>query len=129
MEKVEFSAGRYYVGDPCYVCSEEQWDDVLKQTGCFGYESFSSVSENIFYINGSKCWAHGTAFGDGSYTSNYGGEYWVDSGTLGIIPAEAIENDPDFMGGYGFDDFDEDFTVWYDDGKFYFSSDFEIDTN
>lgn len=113
-----FSAGRYYIGDPCYVIEDENWDNVLKETGCFGYEPFSGIDENYYHLNGKVCWAHSTAWGDGTYFDNKGEEYWVDAGLLGVIPAEALEGDLEFRGGYGFTNFDKPFTVEYDEGTF-----------
>lgn len=121
METVKFEAGRYYIGDPCYYMSDEQWQDAIRQTGCFGYEPFSANDENVFFVNGEKCWANGTAFGDGVYYS-LDDEYWVDSGTLGIVPVSAVEGAPDFRGGYAFHTFDKPFEVWYNEGVFTFGN-------
>ncbi len=129
MKKTTFKAGRYYVGDPCYVLDDKQWDEVLTQTGCFGYEAFSSPDENTFYIKGHRGWGNGTMWGDGTYIANNNLEYWVDSGTLGIIPIEALEDgNPDFRGGYDFETFKKDFEVYFEDGVFHFG-DIVIDTN
>lgn len=129
MQKTTFEAGRYYIGDPCYVANDEQWDEIIKETGCFGYESFSSADENTFHLNGYRCWANGTPFGDGCYRDQSRHEYWVDAGLIGIVPAKAIENDtPDFRGGYMFHTFDNSFEVCYNDGIFQFGN-ITIDTN
>ena len=117
-----FSAGRYYVGDPCYVITDEAWDKVLRETGCFGYESFSGIDENYYHLNGKMCWANSTAYGDGTYLDNNNHEYWVDAGLLGVIPAEAIDEAPDFRGGFAFIDFPKPFTVEYKDGTFRFGN-------
>lgn len=128
MKTWKFEAGRYYIGDPCYVATDEQWDEIIKETGCFGYESFSSPDENTFHLKGYRCWANGTAWGDGCYRGSDGGEYWVDAGLIGIVPSDAVESSPEFRGGYSYKTFDIPFEVWYDEGVFHFGH-IEIDTN
>jgi hypothetical protein len=66
---MQFPAGKYWIGDPCYV---------------LGANGFS--------------WTHSTAYGDGLYKDKLGRVYLVDSGTLGIFYADAIP-DADVEGG------------------------------
>ena len=66
---MQFPAGKYWIGDPCYVA---------------GANGFS--------------WVHSTFIGDGIYTDNRGRDYLVDSGALGIFPASAVSED-DLEGG------------------------------
>jgi len=130
MEKITFDAGRYYIGDPCYVVTDdEEWEEIGAQTGWFGSEPFAGYDENLFLKKGKECWAESTAWGDGCYQGSDGGEYWVDAGLIGIVPVEAIDDDvPDFRGGYAYHTFDKPFEVWYNDGVFHFG-DITIDTN
>lgn len=129
MEKYKFEAGRYYIGDPCYVITnEDEWEEVGAQTGWFGSEPFAAYDENLFLLKGKECWANPTAWGDGCYFSSDGDEYWVDAGIIGIIPVECIDDSPEFRGGYMFNTFDKSFEVWYDNGVFHFG-DIVIKTN
>ena len=76
----------FYVGDPCYVLSDEIyhhfWGDV-----CNWEDGVHSIpnTEYKFAVNG-------TAYGDGEYFDDYGRAYGVDSGTLSVIPLELIED-------------------------------------
>lgn len=68
-------AGTYYVGDPCYVLSDKDWQKIL------GDDGFSQLKgHEIFFA--------GTNSGDGTYLDNLGNEYGVDTGCIGILPVE-----------------------------------------
>lgn len=82
--KRKFKAGKYYIGDPCYVVNDEEWDDLLEQTSHFTNEEQSYKGHNIF--------AGAIAFGDGLYYDNMERSYGVDSGNLGIIPVVALND-------------------------------------
>lgn len=114
MEK--FKAGKYYVGDLCYVITDENWDKLLDETDCL-------ESENQTF-KGEKIASHGTYCGDGSYEDQKGRKYSVDAGIIGIMPAHLMEDTSD--GGQVIE-FKEDFTFEYDDGIFYIG-DIEINT-
>ena len=90
MENVEnygkLPAGNYYIGDLCYVV--ENWEeyhqlffpgDGKQHVGVF------TNSEGVKFAN------YGTAFGDGIYYDEEKNEYAVDSGSIGCIPVEAIQ--------------------------------------
>lgn len=113
--------GKYYIGDPCYVFNNE-WSNICDYM-------FSDSNENVgrydspkgyFVIYGS------TAYGDGCYEGSDGNEYAVDSGTLGIVPFDAIsiDNKLDLNSEfklYRIVTFQEPFTVFIDgDGQFNF---------
>lgn len=99
-----FQAGKYAVGDPCYMIDDCQWDEVLNRTGWFGYELTkadpNAWDDGVFYHNGYKCFAYGTMHGDGEYvlcSTNKSGApiskvcyLGVDAGLLGIMPVSAI---------------------------------------
>ena len=82
--KVELDPGRYYVGDPCYALSDEQYDELLE----FGYDRALS-----WQIGGTgpRAVRFVTQYGDGTYGDQAGRVYGVDSGNLACIPAEACE--------------------------------------
>lgn len=115
---IKFKAGKYYVGDLCYVINDKNWDELIKKTSCFSEESFEFKGKEVFVA--------GTAYGDGTYYDNNGREYSVDAGLIGVIPFEIIDNNEEGDGGQIID-FTNDFIAYEDDGKFYIDN-FIIDT-
>lgn len=119
-----FPAGKYYVGDLCYAIAE--WNEFCDLT-INGY----GVYEGEFAWNGGKLWTHTTAYGDGVYLDNYGRQYGVDAGLIGVLPVEFVTRDD-----YSFIEdsdlghiieFTEPFECDYEDGTFYIG-DIEIQT-
>lgn len=130
-QKHLFPAGRYFIGDPCYAVANTKWDELIKNTGCFGYEEGNHVTnwyDGVFYHNGKKCFAWGTAHGDGVYKDNKKGRYGVDAGLIGIVPFDAVdEEDNSIWGGHCYT-FKEIFQVW-EDGRVFHFGDITINTN
>jgi hypothetical protein len=77
-------AGKYWVGDLCYVLDHE-WDEV-----CDKMFSTPDGSGEFQLNDGRKFAVYGTKWGDGSYEDNYGRIYHVDAGSIGIISAKDI---------------------------------------
>lgn len=77
--------GTYYVGDPCYIF-DKSWDKILTETGCFS-------GDDEYTLFGEQCAIGGTAYGDGCYMDNFGQQYWVDAGLIGILPISLINID------------------------------------
>ena len=79
-------AGRYYIGDLCYVMSDDEWDEfcsiTIKRDECLDGE-FS-------LRDGRRFATYGTRWGDGEYQDNYGNSYGVDAGLIGCIRVEDI---------------------------------------
>lgn len=121
-QKHIFTAGKYFVGDPCYVISDKNWDELIKNTGCFGINQNMNTTnwyDGVFYYDGKKCFASGTAYGDGMFEDNKKNIYRVDAGLIGIVPIEAInEDNPSWLGH--FINFKKNFIVYENNGKFYF---------
>lgn len=72
-------AGDYYVGDPCYVLDDDQFDQWvpgLRRSG----------RHHVGLVDGSTVVGISTAYGDGSYRGSDGFDYDVDSGMLGLVP-------------------------------------------
>lgn len=125
-----FPAGRYFVGDPCYVIADKNWDELIKNTGCFGLNENMDVInwyDGVFYYTGKKCFANGTAYGDGVFQDNAGRRYGVDAGLIGIVPVGATDDNNSSWCGH-FIAFEENFIVYENDGIFYFGN-IKIDTN
>lgn len=110
-------AGKYYVGDLCYVMTDDEWDEFCYLT----IVSNECVDGEFQFKDGRRFATYGTMYGDGEYLDQYGNRYSVDAGLIGCIRVEDIrankyadiselgaivEFETDFVtgGGRGFDD-------------------------
>lgn len=84
-------AGRYYVGDLCYVM-HDVWDEVCNMFFPPDYTG-RGVDGEFVLKDGRRFASFGTAYGDGTYGSNIGTEHSVDSGSIGCIRVEDICDD------------------------------------
>jgi hypothetical protein len=74
---------KYYIGDLCYVMSEE-WEDV-----CDAF--YSGDDEPLYELkDGRTFFMLNTAYGDGQYNDQNGLPYAVDSGSIGAIKVDDI---------------------------------------
>lgn len=80
-KRVTVSAGKYYLGDPCYSVPSKFWSDLLDSADFFEVKSEGKV-------NGYTVYAMSTKYGDGVYRCNRGYSYPVDSGLIGLVPVE-----------------------------------------
>ena len=121
-EKITSPSGKFWVGDPCYVLSDDVyygiWDD-----------KYNFEDGIIDCGNGLSFLVHGTAYGDGCYPGN-GFNYGVDSGTLAVIPMELVAK----TDGIQFGTVETSNTAWldYNDGTFDITLDngaFSIETS
>ena len=106
-------AGRYWVGDLCYIMPDEAWREVCRFMG-----NGSEPIEGVFRLGEHEGAIFGTAYGDGVYKDQLRNKYGVDSGTLGIFPAGVFEGG--FPNGGQTVDFPEDFEVSSDRGNMKF---------
>lgn len=108
-EKITSPSGKFWIGDPCYVLSDDIyygiWDD-----------KYNFEDGIIDCGNGLSFLVHGTAYGDGSYQGTNGAEYGVDSGTLAVIPMDLVAK----LDGVQFGSVEASKTAWldYNDGTF-----------
>lgn len=130
MTTVQFPAGTYYIGDPCYAFQGDNWHSILQET-----DYFDNIPETV------NMWAGSTAYGDGCYMDQIGNEYPVDAGLIGIMPIQMCDfGDIRWENGNWIDErgithasgekfqfklgnvvtFDKSFFVEYADGKFAF---------
>jgi hypothetical protein len=79
--------GKYYIGDLCYVLSKE-WEEFCDIT-ISGDECKSGEFE---LKDGRKFATYLTAYGDGCYSVNIGGECGVDAGLIGCILVDDIHD-------------------------------------
>ena len=132
--KHQFQPGRYYIGDPCYVVADKDWDTLIDETGCFGIEGYEATGfwdDGLFKYNGKVCFANGTAWGDGEYDAEGTSvSLGVDAGLISIMPIECIgENEmPDTVRLGVVVEFKDAFNAYYEDGVFHFGH-IVVDTN
>lgn len=74
--------GEYYIGDPCYVISNDEWASFCESMD----KGAEGKAEGFMTHKGVLCYATGTMYGDGTYNDQGDGEYPVDSGTIGCTP-------------------------------------------
>lgn len=92
MEKIQMPAGRYYVGDLCYLLGDE-WDVVcdlvIQDQRCLEGKFTLPDGRDFVMFN--------TLYGDGSYEDNEARVYFVDAGSIGcmLVPEDA----PEIRGG------------------------------
>jgi len=86
--RVEVAAGKYVLGDPCYVVPDLDWQDLLKSCEYF--------EQPIGEVHGHQVLGFSTRWGDGTYADNQHRHYPVDAGLIGLVPIEyAIGVDPE----------------------------------
>lgn len=84
-------AGRYYIGDLCYVMHNE-WDEVCNlffppnEPAGRGHEGEFTLKD------GRRFASFGTRWGDGTYISNIRTRHLVDSGSIGCIRVDDIQD-------------------------------------
>ena len=87
-EQVVMPAGLYYIGDPCYVLSEERWAelrDAMHPQYPDGGRNLDGIDPAAWTSQELSMMAMETCIGDGGYRDNESYEYGVDSGTIGAI--------------------------------------------
>lgn len=101
-------AGKYYVGDLCYVMHSE-WDEFCSLT-IKGPE----LLEGEFNLKDGRRFAFfGTKWGDGTYRDQFGRKYSVDAGLIGCIRIDDIDlnDESNFTSGGQVIEFKDDFSV------------------
>ena len=74
-------AGKYYVGDLCYVMDHDEWHQVCARTP-YG----EKIADGEFELDDGRRFAiYSTRWGDGGYYDQYGHTYSVDAGSIGCI--------------------------------------------
>ena len=118
-------AGTYYVGDLCYVMHED-WDEVCALT----INGNRAIGGEFNLKDGRRFAIYNTMYGDGSYNDQFGGEYWVDSGSIGCILLDDIKlsNMQNNLKGGAIHKFDTSFYTGEMDGKIMFHK-VSIDTD
>lgn len=107
-------AGKYYVGDLCYVMHDE-WDEVCGLF--FRGRTDHGCNEGEFNLkDGRRFVSINTRWGDGTYSDQNGRKYGVDAGLIGCIRLEDIDmsNSNNFTRGGQIIDFPKDFECTYE---------------
>lgn len=85
-------AGRYYIGDLCYVMHPE-WDEVCDLMFVPDDRGFPKEVEGEMVLKDGRRFAtFSTYWGDGEYVSNIDTSHGVDSGSIGCIRVEDIRD-------------------------------------
>ena len=101
-ESQMLEAGKYYVGDLCYVLGDKNkfdWGDVLESTNCLGLELEPWCETRYLTYKGIKFFNSPTMWGDGEYRDQDSRSYGVDAGCIGCFPMSALPKDADTRGG------------------------------
>lgn len=104
-------AGKYYVGDLCYVMHDE-WDECCHLF--FKGRTDHSCNEGEFNLkDGRRFASYTTKYGDGEYSDQMGNRYGVDAGLIGCIRLEDIDlkQESNFLRGGSIVEFPSDFTT------------------
>lgn len=95
--------GKYLIGDPCYMIPDKLWLGTLDRTGYFGIPDHvnkpecTDWDEGLYHIDGEKCFAFSTQYGDGCYplynasTGQLLKELGVDAGLMGLMPVNVAK--------------------------------------
>lgn len=107
-------AGKYYVGDLCYVMTNEEWNEFCKLTT----SGNQCIDGEFNFADGRRFATYGTKWGDGEYRSNVGTSHSVDAGLIGCFRVEDIKankyDDIESLGAIV--DFEKDFKTYENDG-------------
>ena len=73
-------AGKYWLGDPCYVIKDEMWIDWLESCDYENQKHLIGKTPDGYFAIGFN-----TAHGDGVYQDQFGNDYGVDAGLIGLV--------------------------------------------
>ena len=119
-------AGRYYIGDLCYVMHGE-WDEYCSIT----IDGRDCKDGEFTLADGRRFATYGTAYGDGCYPCSDGSDLGVDAGLIGCIRVEDIRDDmtEDQIRNMGtIVEFNQSFGTGENNGRIYFGH-ISVDTN
>ena len=92
---VQLKAGKYWIGDPCYMLSEENYQVYLDQYDRLFVDDLHGGEKNDgrVVIDGHEFAVFSTKFGDGCYLDQFKNLYSADSGMTGCLPIELVKED------------------------------------
>ena len=102
-------AGKYYVGDLCYVMHDE-WDEFCSLT----INGHNVLSGEFNLKDGRRFATYTTKYGDGNYFDQEGKSYDVDAGLIGCIALDDIDqtHPSNFISGGRIVEFVNDFSTF-----------------
>lgn len=111
--QVTVPAGRYFVGDPCYATGDDHATWVKWCDRAFIDPNRDEIGSGTY--NGYPVIGVHTMYGDGEFRGTGGRSFPVDSGQIGVVAAEVMENmgvTAEQIDGLGYViDFDEDVVI------------------
>lgn len=119
-------AGKYYVGDLCYVMHPE-WSEAC-DLFFEGRDDHGCNQGEFTLADGRKFACYNTAYGDGTYKDQLGNLYPVDAGIIGCIRVEDVADPEAWLAGMHVHEFDRPFEVYYNDGVIHVGH-VEVDTD
>ena len=118
-------AGKYFVGDLCYVLRGEDWENVCKLI----FQFDGSCLQGEFNLpDGRRFAMFNTAFGDGTYEDQDRNSYDVDSGSIGCTLVSNFSSEEDLSRLGRVVEFKEPFEVSEDRGMIHIGH-LNIETN
>ena len=84
----------FYIGDICYALSDKMYHEIWGDKYRWEDGEFEMMDSGFNFAVGS------TAYGDGCYTDQYGHEYPVDAGVIGIVPLELVAKEEAYELGF-----------------------------
>lgn len=119
-------AGKYYVGDLCYVM-HERWDEFCDIT----INDHKCLSGEFVMSDGTRFATYGTKWGDGSYLDDSHRQYSVDAGLIGCVLIDDLDLEADGNSTRGGQviEFKKPFETYSKDGLIYFGEDVCVDTD
>ena len=131
-----FKAGKYVIGDLCYLIDDDEWGNFLDEVE-YGDTREITIDDNPSV----KCFYDSTSYGDGGFLAEGMGasilqnnlidyKLPVDAGIIGIVSAEILDNyGIELPDGLILVDFKTDFGVYCKNGDFNFGNVITVDTN
>ena len=122
MYPINMKAGRYYIGDLCYVMGDH-WNEICDLTID---EKSGTVKNGVFTMKNGIIFAmYHTVYGDGTYRDYEGREYLVDSGSIGAVlindlDPDVLKNVVEIKGNGHIIRFPEDFRSYMFEGEISF---------
>jgi hypothetical protein len=89
--EVKVPPGKYWLCDPCYAVPSELWMDLLHSCKYF------NLPVGVVKAKDGKDYSvlgFSTAYGDGGYYDQFGNEFCVDAGLIGLTPVELAKENP-----------------------------------
>ena len=80
-------AGKYFIGDLCYVMTDDEWKEFCDLT----LKGNNVIDGEFQFKDGRKFASYSTKYGDGTYYDQHGYSYSVDAGLIGCILVSDIK--------------------------------------